>query len=203
MNIRGLSPNPHLPKLTEIKHLLTTTNTDIAALSEINVNWQRVPAEQKLPDLLYAIRVVSCYRPNIKQANKSRSVWSQKHVLLDQLGIDTDPRHLFLTDLSSDVTRWIVAGEQVVVGVDLNEDISSSSIRSTLTRAGLIDICSRRHGRPPPTTVEGSCPIDGIFVTSTLRHCRCGMLDFQGFTNHRPVWIDVPHSLAHPLASTD
>ena len=260
LNIGGLSPFPHSKKLTELKNLLTNTQTDIAALAEINVNWHRIPADRKLPELLYGwretrprlttaflanspvegwhnyggtsvwafqtardrssttggdprglgrwswmrfqghqgftLRVVSCYRPNRKQTNKARSVWSQQRVVLDERDIDADPRALFLTDLAEEVTSWLAAGEQVIVGADLNEDISSDAIRTTLLRAGLTDICTTRHGRPPPTSTEGSSPIDGIFVSSTLRSCRCGILDFYNSMDHRPVWIDVPHSLA-------
>ena len=140
------------------------------------------------------LRVVSAYRPNFSP-QAPRSAWSQQRTALVENDVDTDPRDVFFTDLFREVAKWRQAGDHIVIGVDLNSDISSNRIFNMFRKEGLVDILSLRHGRGPATCIRGSVQIDGLFVTSALSQCRCGMLPFGAF-DHRPLWIDIPHDLA-------
>ena len=51
------------------------------------------------------------------------------------------------------------------------------------------------HGKiGPPTYNRGSVPIDGLFVSRTLRGLKCG---YDGFVwDHRLLWIELPLTIA-------
>lgn len=86
-------------------------------------------------------------------------------------------------------------GDQIVLGLDLNEDIMQAAFSSRLSSLGLVEILSHSHGIPPATYSRGSTPIDGIYVSPGLCHCdcECGLLPF--LNDHRPTWIDIPFNL--------
>ena len=97
-------------------------------------SWMRFQGKQNV-----YTRVVSCYRPNTPndKSDGGHSAWSQQQVSLDEQDIDTDPRQLFLDDITEAIRQWLAAGDHIVLGADLNEDVSSPAIRTTLIRAGL------------------------------------------------------------------
>jgi hypothetical protein len=52
-----------------------------------------------------------------------------------------------------------------------------------------------QHGLDgPPTFEHGSCPIDGLFVSSTLLGLRGGYTGY--WHGHRCLWIDIPQAIA-------
>lgn len=141
--------------------------------------------------------VVTAYRP---VANKQDigSVWNQHKERLLKDGINSDPRDQFFIDLGNEVQKWIDSGAQVAVGIDANEDISSTSLIEEFQNIRLYSLFDTKFGRDlPPTCSRGSKPIDGIFVAQTLRYaCRCGIQPLQPFTDHRAVWMDLDYFVA-------
>jgi hypothetical protein len=97
-------------------------------------------------------------------------------------------------DLLEAVTEWQQAGDQLVIMIDANENVSFSNFADKMKEAGLIDIVMTRHPNGPATYLGGSAPIDGIFVTTTLQHCRCGYVNVE--SDHYGVWIDIPYRIA-------
>ena len=108
---------------------------------------------------------------------------------------DRCPQAAFTEDLENSIKAWVESGDQVVLGIDANEDIRKGKFRDAMNRAGLVEIISHLHGEDLPRTQNrGSKPIDGIWVSPSLVACQAGYLPFE--FDHRAMWIDIPHELA-------
>lgn len=143
----------------------------------------------------FSIRMVSCYRP-VYNPRFAGSVWSQQRTSLDLADVDSDPRDLFFTDLHSAITEWLATGDQLVIGIDANDNVTSATLRRTFRNMGLQEAILHRHGPDaPPTSLTGSVPIDGLYVTPNLLDCRCGYTPMGSF-DHRALWIDIPYVVA-------
>jgi hypothetical protein len=86
----------------------------------------------------------------------------------------------------------------VVLMMDVNEDVRSAPIQTFLDDLGMREVILERHGKStaPNTHLQGSDPINGIFVTSSLEIVNGGYAAFdQGVTgkrsDHRCLWIDI------------
>lgn len=264
LNVGGI-PATSGQKLSSIKTVIAKTQVDVAALAEINTNWNRVDASRSLYEQLFGwqfarprvingfysrspvpgnfvrggtsvwtmgtardrsstmgtdesglgrwswtrlagregitIRIISCYRPTYNPRYPG-STWSQQRAYFDDNNIDRDPREQFFRDLFRELATWTAAGDQIVLGIDLNEDVRKPFIRERFARAGLIELLTSTHDECVPTSNTGSAPIDGIYVSRLLRGCSCGWLPFGSF-DHRPLWIDIPYGLAYGYSAED
>ena len=140
------------------------------------------------------LRVVTAYRP-VLNTSGALSVWSQQKSHFEAQDDDRCPRDIFIVDILKEVQAWKEEGDQIVIGIDANEDVRTGKLAKAFRDEGLIEICTTSHGQNGPTTYDrGQRPIDGIFVTSTLMASRCGYLPFE--FDHRALWIDIPMSVA-------
>jgi hypothetical protein len=149
--------------------------------------WHRLTGRQGV-----VLRIVTAYRPVAGRG--PRSVWmQQKNFFLaqDEAG---DPRQLFIRDLKEQVQGWLQAGEQLMVNMDANEDVSRGELARVLTDLGLVELVTAKHGVGPATYQRGVVPIDGMFVTPMLRGCQCGYV--EGISDHVALWADIPLSVA-------
>jgi hypothetical protein len=81
------------------------------------------------------------------------------------------------------------------VALDANEDVRSGTVYQLLFDLGLTEASIDQHGSDGPSTfAHGSCPIDGLFVSSTLLGLRCGCTGY--WHGHRCLWMDVPQAIA-------
>ena len=66
---------------------------------------------------------------------------------------------------------------------------------SRLEKLGLVESITSQHGWNGPLTYNrDSAPIDGLFVSRTLRGLKCG---YDGFIwDHRLLWIEIPLTIA-------
>ena len=144
------------------------------------------------------LRVCFAYWP-CRSAGPTSAYQQHCRALLEE-DIDTCPRTSFFVDLKQEVEIWIQDGDQVVLMLDVNADIRSVS---EIAEMGLVDALTHRHHGPgcPATFQEGTSPIDGVSVTPGLLHQRCGVLAFgEGLpSDHRAVWMDLPHDLVFGL----
>jgi hypothetical protein len=136
------------------------------------------------------LRIISGYRCvfNPKGVN---SAWSHQHTALLARDIDTDPREQFTDDLVIELDMWLREGEQIILGLDLNEPVLNSAFSTRLQALGLVEIMTYRHGTTPYTYARGSSTIDAIFVSPMLAGSQCGFYPILG--DHRPSWIDVSY----------
>jgi hypothetical protein len=110
---------------------------------------------------------------------------------MDVQHLSEDPIDRFDRDISEFIEQCLQAGEQIILGIDVNEDVRNGNFRTTMQNLGLIDVCTSQHGSDTPSTyARGSAPIDAIFVSSNLASSRCGYLPVV--SDHRILWVDVP-----------
>ncbi|CAJ1938505.1 unnamed protein product [Cylindrotheca closterium] len=103
----------------------------------------------------------------------------------------------FVKDMT--ITQWRNEGCEVILGVDANEDISStksSSFRQRLCDVGMEEAILQRHsGRTAATQHRNKRgkPIDGIFTTSGVAVQAGGYDNFDEFfsCDHCGIWIDI------------
>ena len=90
---------------------------------------------------------------------------------------------------------WLEAGDQLVIGMDANDDVRRSTLKLRLEKLGLVESITSRHGlNGPPLYNGGSAPIDRLFVSQTLRGLKCG---YDGFVwDHRLLWLEIPLTIA-------
>ncbi len=106
------------------------------------------------------LRVISAYRP-VFNPEADSSVYAQQN--------SRCPRIAFIEDLAKDVTIWMAAGDQIILGIDANDDVRNCSLSTTLQELGLYEAITKKHGQDgPPTHDQGSTPIDGCYVSSGL-----------------------------------
>ena len=140
------------------------------------------------------VRFVTAYRPVLNRQGV-QSVWNQQKGYFEGIKDDRCPRQIFVDDLCKEVEGWLEAGDQLVIGMDANDDVRRSTLKSRLEKLGLVESITSRHGlNGPPTYDRGSAPIDGLFVSRTLRGLKCG---YDGFVwDHRLLWIEIPLTIA-------
>jgi hypothetical protein len=82
-----------------------------------------------------------------------------------------------------------------VVALDANEDVRSGTVYQFLLDLGLKEAIIDQHGPAGPSSFAyGSCPIDGLFVSSTLLGLRCGYTGY--WHGHKCLWMDIPQAIA-------
>ncbi|CAJ1956983.1 unnamed protein product [Cylindrotheca closterium] len=117
--------------------------------------------------------VVAAYWPNPLGTGES-TVWAQHRSFFCSQGRQREPREAFMVDLLQAITQWRDEGCEVILGVNANEDISStksSSFRQRLCDVGMEEAILQRHpGRTAATQHRNNRgkPIDGIFTTSGI-----------------------------------
>jgi hypothetical protein len=86
-------------------------------------------------------------------------------------------------------------GEQIVMGIDINNDVWHSTLSRLLNQIGIVDICTTKHGTNAlPTYARGSTLIDKLFVSKTLLCSSTGYLPVA--CDHRVLWTDIPYQVA-------
>jgi hypothetical protein len=102
------------------------------------------------------------------------SAYQQQLDYFHEQGHEVDPRNVLINELCAELKEVLEKGQQVAVILDANEDIRKGYAQEQFAKLGLVEAIVDRHGDAPPTYDDGSKPIDGIFVSPTLKGCRCG-----------------------------
>eukprot|EP00957_Ditylum_brightwellii_P036228 2744337-Ditylum_brightwellii.AAC.1 len=85
--------------------------------------------------------------------------------------IDPEPRKIFLQDFSKFVESRIAKDEELMIGIDANNnDQDTSDFRKCYTKNDLVDVFKRlQPGITPPNTYQqGKKWLDYIFITPAL-----------------------------------
>jgi len=73
----------------------------------------------------------------------------------------------FLQELSQDIISWTVAGEEIMVLANMNDDVGDKDIQQFCKTTSLVEAISYLHGQTKiPTHQSGSKPINRIFISS-------------------------------------
>lgn len=154
------------------------------------------------------LRVVSIYQPCASKG--TQTVSAVQRSAMQEENDDRDTRIAFREDFKAELATWIQAGDQIVVGGDVNESVFHHTILDMFQEAGMRNLIFDVHGsrNAPKTyynTAEGRV-VDGIWGTPGIQVHRCGYLepgDFPG--NHSLLWVDISYSSAlghNPLRPT-
>ena len=142
------------------------------------------------------LRYVAAYRPVLNKTGII-SVWSQQRGYFDSINDDRCPRDIFTDDLCKEIVQWLETGDQLIIGLDANEDVRNGSFSARLQQLGLQETIIAQHGNEAPATyIRGNTPIDGLYVSRSLRGLKCGYLPFHDQFDHRLLWIDIPLTIA-------
>ena len=138
--------------------------------------------------------VVIAYCPVLNKRGPM-PVWNQQKVYWQTHNVDTYPIAKFTDDLTAEVAVWLAAGDQVVLGLDVNEDVCNGVFQQAMERVGLVGLITEQHGLDgTPIYIDGSVPIDEWFVSPGLDSLCCGYFPMQ--FDHHSLWVDIPYCLA-------
>ena len=137
-----------------------------------------------------ALRVVVAYRPVM--ADGALLVYAQQRRYFDDHDDDRCPRLAFFEDLAKEVEGWKSAGNQVVLMADINQDVETTWSQ-WFEVMGLVNSIVHQHpvAASAPTVHQGSCLIDGIWMTPRLCPVLAGYLGFDReiLSNHQVLWV--------------
>jgi hypothetical protein len=143
--------------------------------------------------------IVSAYRP-VENNQDVGSVWNQhvRYFRKEELLYDVDPPEQMLDELLHAVEEWIIAGEVVKIGIDINQNISDPVLRERFCLVGLTEAISHHHSPSlPPANYNwnySDTPIDGIWVSSQVEVLVCGYGAFDlgnDGADHQVLWMAV------------
>jgi hypothetical protein len=123
------------------------------------------------------IRIISAYRPVVNHTGDF-STYNQQKLYYETVeeNYDICPRQAFIDDLEDEIQSFKMAGDEVFLCLDLNENISGDNIfNDSMDRLHMSEAITSAHGLAGPPTRRGSRhPIDGIFITDNLEPTASG-----------------------------
>ena len=140
------------------------------------------------------LQIVSIYTPHafIGQC----SVYQQQLQYNTEHNNKIEPIKKYDKDMRKLLSGWIAGGDQVILMIDANENLSKSksgSFPHQMEKIGLTELILSQHTSltPPLTRNPGTHTIEGIFGTLGLDVIKGGYPLFFGITDHRLSWIDI------------
>ena len=157
-------------------------------------------------------RVVSIYQP-CRNTNGTVAVYAQQKCYLQEHNDDRDPRTAFKEDFAAELAEWIDQGDQVLVGGDINQEVSDDEIQAIFAEHDMQNIMLEAHGthhnKPTYYRTESDRVVDGMWATPGVIIQRCGYLEPKDFSgNHSLLWADISyddalgHNPPQPTAPT-
>ena len=141
--------------------------------------------------------IVVAYCPGKNHQPKGpKTVYRQHMNYIYINNLNTTPYELFVADLSNQLKRWRSNGNRIILFMDANEHILRGPITRRL-RASDIDLCDVSHtfwptDKEPNTYIDGSLPIDGVFVSPDLDVTNFLSLSFhESVGDHRSMIIEI------------
>jgi hypothetical protein len=132
------------------------------------------------------------YRP-VHALGSLTTYQQHKSVLLEE-GCSECPRLNILNELRKEIEKWLIAGYQVIVAGDFNDDIRGHTIKQFFFNLSMEEIILKQNGSKAPNTyVNGSVLIDGIFATTGINPVVSGYTEFSWgiYSDHRLLWVDL------------
>ena len=178
--------------VNEAAHRVKATGGDPTGLGR----WSWILFEGKQRHL---VRIISAYVPCKTSGKHRQTVYSQHSRYFQRTGNTECPRKLLHTHLTTEINRWQQKGENIVLLIDTNENLQRMGPLQHMltTKCQLVDPIRAIHQQNctslPSTSLTGSYPIDGIFVSRNLQHItRGGWLTLEdSIGDHRSLFIDI------------
>jgi hypothetical protein len=104
-----------------------------------------------------------------------------------------NPKKLFQNDPIQALKRWIGHGEHILLLMDMNEHIISSSLAQDVQQLGLVEATNEVwQDEEPHTFVFGRSPIDRMYHTADLEVAGVTLLSFhKSVGDHRTILVDI------------
>ena len=147
------------------------------------------------------LRVVSAYKPCKNTSDVGSSYQQQLRYFRSQHEYRC-PRELFDLHLQQQLQEWMAEGDQIILGLDMNEDVRQGPTSKMLNQLGLKEAILDSHPStiPPETCYKNTkgVPIDGIFATPGIVPSQGGYLPYNTImqSDHRGLWVDIPFTSA-------
>jgi hypothetical protein len=152
------------------------------------------------------VRTISVYRPC--KAPGATTTYQQQLRFLRHHTAEFQPRTALYKDLFMECTEWMDEGNQLIIGIDANEDVRTGEMAEFFQTPGLRDAILDKHSQssPPATHNRNNQrrPIDELFVTPGLQAVAAGYSAFGVGcpSDHRVLWADFTYTDAFGLSST-
>ena len=114
---------------------------------------------------------------------------------------DRNPREAFREDLATELAEWINSGDQILIGGDVNTEVTHSSIQDIFAEHHMTNAIYELHDATdaPPTyfRTRSNRVVDGIWKTPGIEIVAGGFLALGEFTgDHSLLWLDVTYRSA-------
>jgi hypothetical protein len=155
----------------EVTHRITSTGKDPTGLG--HWCWTRFQGKNGIK-----VRTISVYRP-CEAPGATTTYQQQLHFLRHHNG-EFEPREALYEDLCMESADWIEEGDQLIIGIDANEDVRTGATAEFFKALGMRKAILAKHNQvsPPATHNRNNQrqPIDGLFVTPGLKAVAAGNL---------------------------
>ena len=138
------------------------------------------------------LRVITVYRPC--KTEGSKTAYTQQLRYLTKIQDERNPRDVLMDDLRTEIKKWSLEGDSIIIMGDWNEDVRSQGMTEWKEELNLRDAMFDMVGREnaPRTYHRGSKPIDTILCSANVRLRKAGYLPFgEGAGDHRPLLLDI------------
>ncbi len=130
--------------------------------------------------------------------------------------LQTTPCELFRMELLDQLCQWRVQGDQLVLMMDANEHVLNGPLCKDLVNDN-IDLVEATHASTilptPPTSMDGSKPIDRVWHTSNIELTNINVLPFgESVGDHHSFVFDISsctcngwhaYRMQHPLVTSN
>ena len=184
----------------EVTHRVIETGKDPTGLGRWC--WMRLQGRNGI-----RVRIITVSRPC--DTPGATTVFQQQNRYLRRHNSKFEPQEALYDDLFKACSNWLMDGDQLIVGIDANEDIRTGQTAEFFNNLGMQEAILTRHAtRSPPATHNRDNsrePIDGIFVTPGLHAVSAG---YEAFgvgcpSDHRVVWADFTYAAAFGYKPAD
>ena len=73
------------------------------------------------------------------------TAYAQQQCYFDSIGCDADPRQKVLDDLAECIRNWQNEGDEIVLMMDMNEDITNHEVQNWANNLGLVESILVKH----------------------------------------------------------
>ena len=115
---------------------------------------------------------------------------------------NNEPREALYKDLFEEILLWKEEGNQLIIGMDANEDVRTGATAEFFLAAGMQEAILDWHkeSSPPATYNRNNSrqPIDGLWVTPGLTAIAAGYKAFGKAcpSDHQALWADFTYEEA-------
>ena len=184
--------------VNELIQYCKTSGTDHRNLGRWT--WYTLEGSPEHKTIVLSVYHIGKSKPKLSKPSNGRARpkgWQrcyQQHLrYIQNAGLDTTPYELFCSDLLTQLRTWREQGYNVVMVMDANEHVLTGQFTRQLANVGLKEVSHKQWGDSEPNTyIDGSQPIDGVWISSGLELGGLLILPFSmSVGDHRTILFDL------------